>query len=627
MYKAGLYTRIGQSVLTGLLMALSTFASLSAFGASSVTLAWDPSVSPGVAGYNVYYGVGSHTYTNAVSAGAATSLTISGLADNTTYYFAATAYDTNNIESDYSAETNYFTSSSRPPPTNSAPVISAIANQSTTQDVAIVGIPFTVSDQETPAGSLAVSGKSSNTPLIPNANITFGGSGGSRTVTITPAAGKTGTANITISVSDGTNTTSTAFQVAVQAITSGGLTVTIDGLGTITPNLTSAKIIAGRTYTLTAKPATGQEFAGWTGSVVSDSARITFKATSNIVLHAKFVVSPFIPILGTYNGLFNESSEVAQSSSGSFSITVGNHGVYSGRVQLGGSRMSFSGKLNLQCTSTNSLKRKLLSALALQLRVGTNAEIDQIFGQLGDNTWTAAMTGDRARFNSRTNPAPFAGNYTLVLPGQGGDPSKPAGYGYGTVKVASSGMTVFAGTLADGTKVSQSVSISKNGEWPLYASLYGGQGSLLSWVTFANQAMHDLSGTLSWIKLPVVNARYYAGGFTNVIMASGSTYTAPASPNDLIINVPTGIISFSGGNLNPSFFNSISLSTGNHVTDESGNKLTMAFSLNNGLYRGSVVDPGSGKTMSFGGAVYQKIGMGYGSLLGADQSSSAIVSP
>src|SRR5205807_7800697 len=117
-----------------------------------------------------------------------------------------------------------------------------------------------------------------------------------------------------------------------------------------------------------------------------------------------------------------------------------------------------------------------------------------------------------------------------------------------------------------------------------------------------------------WIKLPVVNARYYAGGFTNEVMASGSTYVKPASVDDLIINVPTGIIAFNGGNLNADFSTAISLGAGNRVTDESANKLTLAFSLANGLYKGSVVDPTTGTAMPFSGAVYQKISMGFGSL-------------
>src|SRR6185437_12392000 len=45
----------------------------------------------------------------------------------------------------------------------------------------------------------------------------FGGSGASRTVTVTPAAGRTGSATITVSVSDGTNTTSSGFLLTVTA--------------------------------------------------------------------------------------------------------------------------------------------------------------------------------------------------------------------------------------------------------------------------------------------------------------------------------------------------------------------------------------------------------------------------
>lgn len=71
----------------------------------SVTLAWDPS--PGtdvITNYNLYYGVASAAYTNVVSLGTNTSVSISNLVDGATYYFAATAVDTNGLESDYSTE-------------------------------------------------------------------------------------------------------------------------------------------------------------------------------------------------------------------------------------------------------------------------------------------------------------------------------------------------------------------------------------------------------------------------------------------------------------------------------------------------------------------------------------------
>ncbi len=70
--------------------------------AASLTLAWD--VSAGAAGYRAYYGTTSGTYTASVDAGAATSVTISGLTSGRVYYFAVTAYNGSGAESSYSAE-------------------------------------------------------------------------------------------------------------------------------------------------------------------------------------------------------------------------------------------------------------------------------------------------------------------------------------------------------------------------------------------------------------------------------------------------------------------------------------------------------------------------------------------
>ena len=102
-------------------------------------------------------------------------------------------------------------------PVNEIPTISDITDQITIMDTAIANIPFTVGDAETPAASLTVGANSSNTALIPNANLAFGGSGASRTLTVTPAVGQTGTATITVTVTDGGGATATdTFLVTVK---------------------------------------------------------------------------------------------------------------------------------------------------------------------------------------------------------------------------------------------------------------------------------------------------------------------------------------------------------------------------------------------------------------------------
>src|SRR5205085_1591661 len=98
------------------------------------------------------------------------------------------------------------------------PTISDITNQTTAANTPTAAIPFTIGDAETPAASLTLSRGSSNPTLVPTNNIVFGGSGSNRTVTITPAADASGSATISIGVSDGQVTTSTNFLVTVNAV-------------------------------------------------------------------------------------------------------------------------------------------------------------------------------------------------------------------------------------------------------------------------------------------------------------------------------------------------------------------------------------------------------------------------
>ena len=96
-----------------------------------------------------------------------------------------------------------------------SPTISDILNQTVLINTSTGAIPFTVADPDTPVANLTLSKSSNNTTLVPNNNIVFGGSGANRTVTVTPAANQSGTATITVTVSDGTNSASDSFILTV----------------------------------------------------------------------------------------------------------------------------------------------------------------------------------------------------------------------------------------------------------------------------------------------------------------------------------------------------------------------------------------------------------------------------
>ena len=116
----------------------------------------------------------------------------------------------------FSASDTFLLTVTGPP--NTAPTMSNLADLSTNEDTATSAIGFTVGDAETAAGSLTVTGASSNPALVPTGNVVFGGSGAARTVTVTPAANQSGTATITVTVSDGTLTASDTFLLTVTPV-------------------------------------------------------------------------------------------------------------------------------------------------------------------------------------------------------------------------------------------------------------------------------------------------------------------------------------------------------------------------------------------------------------------------
>jgi hypothetical protein len=224
-------------------------------------------------------------------------------------------------------------------------------------------------------------------------------------------------------------------------------------------------------------------------------------------------------------------------------------------------------------------------------------------------------------FNSKTQPAPYAGVYTIIMPGQKDDPVLPAGDGYGTLIVGTDGTARFAGVLADNTKVSQSAPLSRDGQWPLWVPLNSGRGVLLGWMHFNSGLESDWNGDLTWVKPPDPLAKYYPGGFMLDSSAVGSAYVASAGVPDRVLSFTDGSIVFNGGNLAPGFTNAFVIGANGKANGKSGSGLSFSFSPATGRFSGKVIHPLTGRSYSFGGVVLQKANGGYGFLLGTNQSS------
>lgn len=101
-----------------------------------------------------------------------------------------------------------------------APTATVQGGQCLSDTSASARVQLLVEDLETPAGDLAVTATSSNPELIPDGNLALEGSGAARTLTFSAIPKKSGSATISVTVSDGSD--SAMLQVAVQV----GTTVT-----------------------------------------------------------------------------------------------------------------------------------------------------------------------------------------------------------------------------------------------------------------------------------------------------------------------------------------------------------------------------------------------------------------
>jgi hypothetical protein len=334
--------------------------------------------------------------------------------------------------------------------------------------------------------------------------------------------------------------------------------------------------------------------------------------------------SPFSA--STYSGLFYQQNAVQHGTSGAINARTTKRGTYSGTLQIADRRYSFSGRLDPLGLATNVISRRGENALTLNLQLD-NTDNGFIGGTVSDGSWVAELTAYRAVFNLRTNPAPAAGKYTLILPGgTEANDQIPNGDGFGSVNISAAGQVKFSGSLADGTKATESGFLSENNQWPLYLSLNQGRDQLLGWITFTALPTKDLTGELSWIKSQNPQKSLYPAGFEIDLAARGSAYEEPGK--DLrVLQFSDGQVKLSGGSLTASLVNEITLNPNNKITNLGSNALTLSIAPASGLFKGKVLNPEDGKMISFGGAVLQDENAGFGYFLKNNQSGEVKIAP
>ena len=195
-------------LLACLLCSLSFFCS-PAFALQQADFSWLPNGEPNLAGYKIYYSTVSAQYDTSVDVGnpevinGVVQAPVNGLEDSTTYYFAATAYDSDGFESDYSQEVVWASPGGEPVTPPSPPVALV------TQPSPPVAKDLSLSISEDITGTGQLNGQSSNSLPLSYQIVTNGSKGtalitdsGAGSFSYTPQANINGVDTFSYKVSD-----------------------------------------------------------------------------------------------------------------------------------------------------------------------------------------------------------------------------------------------------------------------------------------------------------------------------------------------------------------------------------------------------------------------------------------
>jgi hypothetical protein len=222
-----------------------------------------------------------------------------------------------------------------------------------------------------------------------------------------------------------------------------------------------------------------------------------------------------------------------------FSLKPTAAGLVTGKITLGGVSYALSGRMRgaADTSLTANLTGTARGRAPLTLRFELPAD-----GGAGSGVLIPAASASvplqiwQAPYHSKNPATAFVGIGNLALFHDGNlSPSIPAGIGFTTWNVSTSGVATWAGRLADGTAVSGSSPIARHGEVPVYRPIPGVVGSLHG-LFKVSPVSRAIDGQLTWsrgrVQSPSAYSRavLYRDGFGPIALSAvGGPYQRPST--------------------------------------------------------------------------------------------------
>lgn len=324
------------------------------------------------------------------------------------------------------------------------------------------------------------------------------------------------------------------------------------------------------------------------------------------------------PVKGTYSGVVTDrSSEKAARATGSIQVattTVGATGSYSLRLILNGTSLAASGKFDSESVANLSVVTRaggVSKTHRIRFQQEATGFADAISGVVTDGTISAsgepsggsfasAFVADRHVWAAGTNETgPLAGRYTLALPLANEVSDTPLGFSLLTVSPV--GVALGRFSLTDGTRVTLSGTVSKEGVWRPYVSLAARTGFLTGGLDFSDKGQSGLmGGELDWRR---------SASVLTALEGLGGKYEP--NPKSAVFAVKTGTgnvqIDISSGGLSSSIVQTATLTPTSAVQIPLPNarRIVVRFDRTAGSFSGSFTAPGDSKTTPIEGVVLQ----------------------
>jgi hypothetical protein len=312
------------------------------------------------------------------------------------------------------------------------------------------------------------------------------------------------------------------LQLQVAPVGSGSVKGAAELRGDTAP-ANGAPLYIGEGYTLTAKPAANWLFANWleNGQIAGTNATLSFIMESNLVVTANFVTNPFVAHSARYDGVFyaSDSSVAAWANSGLIeNFQLKTNGVFSAKLYLAGTSYSLTGIFNPIGETTETIPRSSEAGGDVTMHLVIPPVLPrQIRGTVQGTNFGGWNSSNLYLYAATTNTNNTAA-YTLILSYEVDSLSMPLNYGDAVITNTGAAINL-RGVLPDGTPFSRSGPVNEANCFPIYASLYNGQGLMLGQLGIS-QAIPP-TGKASWMK-PCLSKGLYTNGFATVLSIIGS---------------------------------------------------------------------------------------------------------